>query len=290
MERVWNMRFFAFLALTMLFMSNSHAAKECGAVTHTMGKVEVLRTNTGSDANRVAIRINAPFALRCTDVLVTQAGSRAKLKLSSGMITLSPNSRLSISKVVKGTNDPSLLNLTYGKMRTFFDGKKNEELQKNQGAEQTQFRVRTPSAVVGVRGTDFYVEHDANKELTSQATLKGEVEVEQLKTKARAIVKSGFQVEISSADSSQAPNLTLTDKNKADPEAQREEAPPVISPLIVTPIKEETIADIKHTSPLVKADVEFTSPEAVKILGQPETWIPPKDEIPGDLKDIKNVF
>ncbi|MES2768888.1 MAG: FecR family protein [Bdellovibrionota bacterium] len=275
------MRFFCVLNLFLFFVSqNAYASKVCGEVIQITGKVEVLRAQAGEDLNRVAIRIEAPYSILCTDVLVTQAGSRAKVKLANGLITLSPNSRISIAKVVKGSQTPSLLNLTYGKMRTFFDGKKNEQKSKD---NQTQFKVKTPSAVVGVRGTDFYVGYDPNKEITKQATLKGEVEVEQIKTKNKVIVKGGEQVDVAIAD-----KVTKAETQESLQDVvSKELATPI---LIVKPIEKETIIQIRQTSPLVKEDIEFKSTEAVAILGEPEKWIPPTDEIPGDLKDIKNEF
>lgn len=276
------MRLSLFLILsfisTLILSSNSYA-KPCGEVTQITGKVDVLRTKDGEDLNRVALRIVAPFDLLCTDVLVTQAGSRAKIKLSNGLITLSPNSRVSIAKVVKGSHTPSLLNLTYGKLRTFFESKKSETPAKDKEA-QIKFRVKTPSAVVGVRGTDFYVGFDPNKDVTTQATLKGEVEVEQLKTQNKVIVKSGEQVDVSKADSINTDKISDTVKNEMKKDLALE----------VKPIDKETIVDIRQTSPLVKEDLEFTSKEAVTILGETTKWIPPADEIPGDLKDIKNSF
>jgi hypothetical protein len=273
------MRFSFIFILSLFIISPNLYAAPCGEVTLITGKVEVLRAKSGEDLNRVAMRIEVPFQLECTDVLVTQAGSRAKVKLVNGLITLSPNSRVSIAKVVKGSQTPSLLNLTYGKLRTFFDGKKSEAKAKDRNANQIQFRVKTPSAVVGVRGTDFYVGYDANKETTTQATLKGEVEVEQLKTQAKVTVKGGEQVDVANASAMTKENTTEAGKKELADAAME-----------VKPIDKETIVQIRQTSPLVKEDIEFTSQEAVTILGDTAKWIPPQDEIPGDLKDIKNNF
>lgn len=264
---------FIVILISILVSQNLKAANTCGEVIQVSGKVEVLRAQTGEDLNRVGIRVEAPYSLLCTDILVTLSGSRAKVKLVNGMVTLSPNSRISIAKVIKGSQTPSLLNLTYGKIRTFFEGKKNDK-----GANQTQFRVKTPTAVVGVRGTDFYVDYDANKELTTQATLKGSVEVEQIATKSKVLVEGGYQVEVSSKE-----NLS---ENTAGKESELRK----IEPQDVKPIGKETITQIRQTSALVNEEIDFKSKEAVAILGEPEKWIPSKNEIPGDLKDIKNEF
>lgn len=263
------------LTIIVLFTNipNSYASKPCGEITHITGKVEVLRAQNNQDLNRIAISVKTPFELLCTDVLVTQVGSRAKVKLDNGLITLSPNSRISIAKVVKGSQTPSLLNLTYGKLRTFFDGKKAEAKDKNKNPRETRFKIKTQSAVVGVRGTDFYVGYDPNKDLTTQATLKGEVEVEQINTANKVYVKGGEEVEVSSID-----------------KIAKDSVQTPIPALEVKPINKETIIEIRQTSPLVKEDLEFKSKEAIAILGEPERWTPPKDEIPGDLKDIKNEF
>lgn len=255
-----------FNIVLILFPLKMFASTPCGEVVQVAGKVEVLRAKTGEDLNRVGIRIEAPYQLLCTDILVTLAGSRAKVKLANGMVTLSPNSRISIAKVIKGSQTPSLLNLTYGKIRTFFESKKADQ---GKGASQTQFRVKTPTAVVGVRGTDFYVSFNPNKETTTQATLKGEVEVEQLKTNSKVLVKGGEQVEVSL-------------ENKLQNSAKAE--------LLVKPIAKDTILDIRQTSSLVKEDANFKSTEAIAILGEVEKWVPPQNEIPGDLKEIKNEF
>ena len=41
-----------------------------------------------------------------------------------------------------------------------------------------RLRITTPSAVAGVRGTDFFVSHNPNTAITEQATIEGTVEVQ----------------------------------------------------------------------------------------------------------------
>jgi len=253
------------------------SAKQCGVISQITGVVDVLRAPNNEDLNRIAVRAQAPFDLLCSDVVVTQAGSRAKLKLSNGLITMGPNSRLFIAKIIKGTSTPSLINLTYGKIRTFFDGKKSEQNSKDKKENQSQFSIKTTTAVVGVRGTDFYVGFDPNKTLTTQATLKGEVQVEQIKTKQKVFVKSGEEVQVETAEKEQVAEQTKKAQSN-------------IKTLEVKPIEKETVVQIRQTSPLVTTDQEFTSKEAISILGEPEKWVPPTNEIPGDLKNIKNIF
>ncbi len=63
-----------------------------------------------------------------------------------------------------------------------------------------------------------------------------------------------------------------------------------MSKLEVVPIEKQTVIDIRQPFSLVKEVVEFRPTEAIAILGDPEKWIPSKDAIPGDLKEIKNEF
>lgn len=269
------MKYF-FIVLIFLVL-NAHS-RTCGQVIQTTGKVDILKARNNTDADRYAQPIKAPYDLLCTDVIVTQSGSRAKIKFANGMITLGPNTRIAISKVVRNTANPSILNLSYGKIRTFFDSKVDQE------QEKQQFRVKTSTAVIGVRGTDFYVKFDPNTELTRQATLKGQVEVAQLGTNQKVLVNTGEQVDV--GDTQKISEKTATEEKIQE----SPQTPTLESKLVVKPISQDLVLDIRQTSALVKEEVPFTSAEAVKVLGEPEKWIPPADEIPGDLKEIENIF
>ncbi len=276
---------FLILVFAFTYSIFASANKPCGQVIQTTGRVDILKAQNNTDLERYAKAIKAPYELLCTDVIVTQSGSRAKIKFANGIITLGPNTRIAINKVVRNTNNPSILNLTYGKIRTFFD---SEEAQKQ---KEAQFKVKTSTAVIGVRGTDFYVKFDPNKDITKQATLKGQVEVEQVGTKQKVVVNSGQQVDVAEIKSTQVSDKIQEDlKNEAKIEGAQVEAVDVTPKLEVKPIEKELVVDIRQTSALVKTEEPFTSPEAVKVLGEPEKWVPPVDEIPGDLKEIENIF
>lgn len=272
------------LLSTFIFSMHVYANKSCGQVIQTTGRVDILKAQNNTDLERHAKAIKAPYELLCTDVIVTQSGSRAKIKFVNGLITLGPNTRIAISKVVRNTNNPSILNLSYGKIRTFFD---SEEAEKQ---KEAQFKVKTSTAVIGVRGTDFYVKFDPNKDVTKQATLKGQVEVEQVGTKQRVVVNSGQQVDVTEIKPTQISDKIQEDLKKEATAEEKITTADTMQPLEVKPIEKDLVVDIRQTSALVKTEEPFTSPEAVKVLGEPEKWVPPVDEIPGDLKEIENVF
>ncbi len=253
------------------------AEKVCGKIIQTTGKVDILKAINNKDLVRQAVLIKAPYELLCSDIIVTQSGSRAKIILPQGMITLGPNTRIAISKISKNSSTPALLSLPYGRIRTFFN---SEEAQKSK--DNKQLHIKTSTAVIGVRGTDFYVGFDPNKNITSQATLKGQVEVEDIATQQKVLVSSGQQVQVVSHTDEK-----VSEKVKEKTSEDLKNTTPALN---VNPIAVETILNIRQISVLVNKEEDFTSKEAVTILGSPEKWTPPADEIPGDLKEIKNVF
>ncbi len=245
------------LLLSVFFISKQSMAANCAQLISVTGTVDILRLNQGSGDERSVAKYTLPADLSCTDVIVTRQGSRAKVKLPATIMTLSPNSRFFVSQISGKKNDSTIVNLTYGKMRSFFKSEKKSET----GAG---LKVKTPSAVAGVRGTDFYVSYEPNTQVTEQATLTGNVEVEQVGTKQKVEVASGQQVEV---------------KN--------------IEPLEVKPINLETVREIQQTSVLAKNEEVFSSKEAVQIVGTPEKWVAPaqeKVEIPSQFSGIENKF
>lgn len=246
-------------------MSIHAKADNCAQLVSVMGKVDVLRKSNvnGEDVNsgdeRQTIKYSIPADLLCTDVIVTRQASRAKLKLPSTIMTLSPNSRVFVSQITGKKMEENVVNLTYGKMRSFFKGKKLEYSEKTSG-----LKVKTPSAVAGIRGTDFYIGYDPNTQITEQATLTGRVEVEQIATKKKIEVPSGKQVNVAEE-----------------------------KPLEIKTIEPETIKDIQQTSVLAKTESVFQSKEAVEIIGEPEKWVAPANEklqLPSKFNDLENKF
>jgi hypothetical protein len=118
--------------------------------------------------------------------------------------------------------------------------------------------------------------------------LSGKVLVEDVLTKERVIVKPGKQVEIKKLpeDLEKKVKKELA-KGKNVQQIKNEVG---LAPLKAAPIVEEVKADIRETSAIAKNDKAFTSKKAIEVLGSPETWKLPPDEIPIDLKDIKEEF
>ena len=106
------------------------------------------------DASRNAHPLAVKDTLQWNDLLKTNAKGRVRAGLTDGSIlSLGSNSEL---KVVQhdASSQQTLLEMNYGKLR-------------NQVVKMTQpggkYEVKTPNAVIGVIGTDFYVAYANNR-------------------------------------------------------------------------------------------------------------------------------
>ncbi len=92
------------------------------------------------------------------DTIITLKGGRIRLQLNDGSIlTLASETRLVINQSVydpDAKSRSSFMGMAVGKARFV--------VRKIQDALQSDFKIKTQTAVVGVRGSDFIVEADAN--------------------------------------------------------------------------------------------------------------------------------
>lgn len=280
------------LAFALLASAQARAAV-CGTLAAVKDKVEVLRVQTASAGNesvRHAITGKNFMTLECDDIVQTGPAGSAKLVMGDDKISVAPDSRVEIAAHSGTQAKPKvdLLNLTYGKMRGLIKARKGME--KNpKGA----FRVRTFSAVMGVRGTDLFASYDPNAGLTEQAVIEGKVEVTQAGTNQKVIVEAGQQVSVDTT-----PQAIEEAKSRATGKsaiatgvaAPTSEVNTTVKPLKVVPIKESIKKDMRVTSAIAKDDTDFTAPPAVTVLGNPRTWTIEREGIPDQLKKIENEF
>lgn len=277
-------------------------AAVCGSLAAVKEKVEVLRLQSSGaggrgsgEAVRYAMTGKNFMTLECDDVVQTGPTGGAKLILGDDKISIAPDSRLEIAAYSGTAAKPKvdLLNLTYGKMRGLIKTRK-DAAKSPQGA----FRVRTFSAVVGVRGTDLFASYDPNVGLTEQAVIEGRVEVTQAGTNQKVIVEAGQQVSVETT-----PQAIETAKKRV---AGRQEADilapstvggggegvvgTTVKPLQVVSIKESVKKDMRMASAIAKEDADFSSTPAVTVLGSPRTWTIEREDVPANLKKIENEF
>lgn len=166
LQRIGTLLLLAFFA----FPSTGLAAKKKaqGVFTVVKGKVEVQRA--GKKRSR-AVRVGTKVYPK--DTIISAKNSRAKVVMvDENILNISPNSKLEITEYEydKSNNKKKvMLNLMYGKVRSTvnqkYDGEKNV------------YRVKTPSAVAGVRGTDFLVNFNNRSRQSQIVTFEGQVQV-----------------------------------------------------------------------------------------------------------------
>ncbi len=120
------------------------------------------------------------------DKILTAENSYVKIFLiDDSVLTVGANSRFVISKfIVNERSRISIFNLIEGKVKAVI----SKFLRK--GAEN-RVLINTPTAVAGVRGTEFVVE--TNGQMTEVGVLDGEVEVRDRNGMGSVILKPGYQ-------------------------------------------------------------------------------------------------
>lgn len=304
----------SFLSIALVVLAPIHLrAETCAQLVGVKGKgIEVLRLQSGREGERVryAMKVDEGkvLPLECDDVVVAPRDASAKILMANGKLSLAPETRIEIASHSRGAdaaspNKINLINLAYGKMRALIQkpAKANEKGSKDKPAKtdepQANFKVRTFSAVAGVRGTDFFASYDPNSGLTEQATLEGNVEVQQAGTAQKVVVGAGQQVAVETTPA--AVQAALERKEKQDSTGKDEVSePPKLAPDAaspVQPLKVETIRDslrneIRVTSVAVRDDGDFSHSKAVQVLGKPDSWTFEREKAPEKHDRLKNEF
>jgi hypothetical protein len=133
-------------------LSSAEVSKRNATITDIKGNVEV---RTAAGAQEAA---KAGMVLTEGDVIMTKADSWATLNLSGAeeaTVTMKPNSQLALSELKadeKAGSQNTLLDLALGEVLV-----KTQKLH----AKESKFEVKTPTSIVGVRGTTFSVAVEA---------------------------------------------------------------------------------------------------------------------------------
>lgn len=135
------------------------------------------------------------------DTIITAADSRAKVVMSDrNVINVNPDTQVQITKyendAASGKKNVEM-NLLQGKVRN--------NVEQTYDGEKSKFLIKTPTAVAGVRGTQFLTGFDIKTRMTSIVTFKGAVTLATLNANG----KLGTAVTIKKGQtSSAAPNAT----------------------------------------------------------------------------------
>lgn len=149
------------LALAATSALAAEGAAPVGQVGFVIGDVAVL----GADGQSRPAQAGAE--LFAGDRIVTAAGQHVHLRfVDGGFVSVRPGSRLTIARYEIRAQDPAIrFELEHGVVRSI-TGKAAEQ-------RKDRFRLDTPVAAIGVRGTDFVVhaEADAVRALVNQGAI-----------------------------------------------------------------------------------------------------------------------
>ena len=162
------------LAFVIFIVTAPLAAKSpLGMVVFKKGSVKVIRSGKTK-------RAGVNFLVEAGDTIRTASGARVSVQLSSGVIfQVGPSSAMKINSLGKRIN----LGLKRGSMSGRFKRGKSRSM-----------RIQTPTAIAGVRGTDFIVEvNDSGGAKPDSKVMvdKGAVNVKDARTGKQAMVKAG---------------------------------------------------------------------------------------------------
>lgn len=162
--------YFIVSLLTLLLLIPSHVAiatEVHGVFRIVKGHVQVKSGATGEVSRaRIGSRIYPK------DTVITAQDSRAKIvMIDQNEINISPESEVILAHYEYKPNENKkdvLIDVVYGRVRSKVE-------QKYDGSSTNKFQVKTPSAVAGVRGTDFLTSYNPNNQSTNIVTFQGEV-------------------------------------------------------------------------------------------------------------------
>jgi hypothetical protein len=155
--------------VALLLLRLPAAAQEVGTVAELDGTVDVGRNGEWTPA-----AIGAP--IEQGDQLRT--GKRGRLK-----IVFQDDSVLSVSEQSLVVVNEQVFDSATSKTRSYFDllrGKLNSIVSDYYGRPGTSYEVKTPTAVAGVRGTEFSVSYDPDDAVTEVLGFSGQVQVHSL--------------------------------------------------------------------------------------------------------------
>lgn len=163
------------------------------------------------------------------DSIKTGKDSRAKVVMAdANEINVSPDSEmmLEVYDTAQAGDKKVLLNVIYGKIRS-------NVKQKYKDDARSHYRVKTKSAVAGVRGTEFLTSFDMRTNETKVVTFEGEVNVGQMvggNLMAAVSVKAGQYTSNTPATNPHAPkDVPPQELTKMDSESSMGEAPRAVS-------------------------------------------------------------
>ncbi|NWF51732.1 MAG: FecR domain-containing protein, partial [Nitrospirae bacterium] len=139
-----------------------------GKFTFVQGRVDVLR----QPATR-AVPVKMGDAVFVGDIIRAKSASKAEITFTDGnVVKIAPNTRVEISEYMfEESKGKGILKLSRGKVQAIVQQKIAKKIAAF--GEANRFEIHTPTAIAGVRGTNFIVSFQRNS--TSVLVLEGYV-------------------------------------------------------------------------------------------------------------------
>ncbi len=143
--------------------SQALAEETYGLLMIVKGQVQVAKMKSQPMGVKVGSKVYPQ------DTIITGKDSRAKIVMSDrNIINVLPETKLRIDQYINDTKEKNVrLSLFEGKVRT--------NVEQKYDTNENRFEIKTPSAVVGVRGTQFMTSYRKSNNITGVTTFRGEV-------------------------------------------------------------------------------------------------------------------
>lgn len=205
------------ISLLFLFSWSSHAQTFVGTFVAVKGDVKILRSPAGNtDPGPFALYEGTKYSYESAKIgkkikpgEVVQSGADGKAKIvypngdhfliGFGTTMVMPD----ISAKAADGKDATSIKLLYGRVRALV----------SKGGPRSNMKVKTPTAVAGVRGTDFFTR--SNPTVGTKITvLRGEVAVQNAQKPAEVVkVTTGYSVE-AKPKTAEAPKIIEASKEE----------------------------------------------------------------------------
>lgn len=270
--------------LTLLTFSSSALAQTYGTLMVVKGEVKVLSAKTKATGSaKVGLKVFEG------DEILAGTDGRAKIVMSDrNVLNISPNSKIKISKY---ENDGQARNVEiqvdYGKVRA--------SVQQKYDGEKNKFNIKTPTAVAGVRGTDFLTSYNRASRSATFITFEGSVAVGSLGAGGAILnpvyVNPGQQTEAKAGAAPEAPQPVPPETMKQLNETSVADSQEVSStnPGASSSETKETTSEVKEEAKEVKAELKEEPKTEKKESARQPSSTPNVSPSPGGLVDARDL-
>ncbi|MBI3599991.1 MAG: FecR domain-containing protein [Nitrospinae bacterium] len=153
-QKIWRT---SLIFLTIFLVPSLSFAEPVGSFSRVEGRVDILKAGETS-----AVPVKSDDSVSMGDIVRTKSDGKAEITFKDDTtIRLAPETRMKLDEYVfnpDNSRKTGVLGLFRGKVRAVVSKTKGGIIPV--GAGISSFNINTPTAVAGVRGTDFFVFHD----------------------------------------------------------------------------------------------------------------------------------